>query len=94
MILATIGGIIANIGASKVTTDIIKNLVNLENQSKIGKIFTAIGMIGISGLVGDAVQTYSENQIEKGIVVIQKLGKIGQTDDEEESEIEEEDDAE
>ena len=95
MILATIGGVIANIGASKVTTDVIKALVKPENQSKFAKILTAIGIIGISGLVGDAVQTHAEKQIEKGVQVLSGISKIGQKEEDkiEESE-EEENDAE
>lgn len=94
-ILGTIGGLIANIGASKVTTDVIKNLVHPENMSKIGKVMTAIGIIGISGLVGDAVQTHAENQIEKGVQVLQGISKISVKEEEKiEEDSEEESDAE
>ena len=90
MILSTIAGLIANIGASKVTTDVIKNLIHPENMSKLGKIMTAIGVIGISGLVGDAVQTHTEKQVEKGIEVLTTVAKIGQKPAEAEDKIEEE----
>lgn len=95
-ILATVGGLIANIGASKVTTDVIKNLIHPEQMSKLGKIMAAIGIIGISGLVGDAVQTHAEKQIEKGMEVLGTVAKIGQKTEEEkiEEDSEEESDAE
>lgn len=94
-ILGTIGGLIANIGASKVTTDVIKNIIHPENMSKLGKVMTAIGIIGISGLVGDAVQTHAEKQIEKGMEVLGTVAKIGQkTEEKIEEDSEEESDAE
>ena len=86
-ILAGIGGFIANIAASKVTTDIIKNLTP-EKTSKIGKFLTIVGTMVIGGMVGEAAESYAHKEITK---ITEAVKLLGGNNDEGEEESDEED---
>ena len=84
--LATVGGFIANISASKVTTDIIKSLTP-EQTGKIGKFLTVIGTMVIGGMVGSAAESYTKKEVKKFTEAVKLLGgnKDGEDDESEES---------
>ena len=63
-ILSSIVGVVANIGTTKVVTDVVKATLP-QTTSKIGKILNFVGIMCIGGIVGDAAQQYAQKEGEK-----------------------------
>jgi len=80
-ILSGIVGVVANIGTTKVVTDVVKTVLP-QTTSKIGKFFNFVGILCIGGIVGDAAQQYAEGEVKKLTTMTAKLSGATVEEDE------------